>query len=132
LSKGLEVMEAFGKSQGGGRRSAARSAMPLPAVLMTVTRTDRATLADVSCTGARLIGTDLPCKGELLELQVEQVRVFGTVAWSTGEECGIAFDAPLMPFEVERLRRAAGVPSLASLSVEDRMALEEWLLGISR
>jgi hypothetical protein len=125
-------MEAFGKSNGGGRRTAARSAMPLPAVLMTVTRTERATLADVSCTGAGITGFDLPCKGEVLELLVEQVRVFGTVAWCTGEECGIAFDAPLMPFEVDRLRRAAGVPSLASLSVEDRLALEDWLLGVSR
>ena len=33
-------MGAFGKSNGGGRRCAARSAMPLPAVFMTVTRTE--------------------------------------------------------------------------------------------
>lgn len=125
-------MGAFGKSNGGGRRCAARSAMPLPAVFMTVTRTERATLSDVSCTGAGLLGQNLPPKGEVLELVVEQIRVFGSVAWSTDDECGIAFDAPLMPFEVERLRRAAGIPRLASLSVDDRLALEEWLLGVAR
>jgi hypothetical protein len=130
--KGLWLMGEFGRSNGGGRRSAARAATPLPAVLITVTRAERATLADISCGGARLTGHDLPPKGEVLELKVEQVRVFGTVAWCDRTECGIAFDAPLMPFEVERLRRSAGIPALAQMSVDERQALEDWLLGVSR
>jgi hypothetical protein len=99
---------------------------------MTVTRTIRATVTDISCTGARLMGSGLPPKGGVLELVVEQVRAFGTVAWSNGSECGVAFDDELTTRQVERLRRMAGIPSLAKLSVEERLALENWLLGAAR
>lgn len=125
-------MRAFGKSNGGGRRGAARGLAPLPAVFMTIGRSAKAAVIDISCTGVRLRGRDLPSRGEEMELKVEEVRVFGIVAWAEDGECGIAFDAPLMPFEVDRLRRKAGVPRLATLSVEDRIALESWLVGASR
>jgi hypothetical protein len=125
-------MRAFGKSNGGGRRGAARRIAPLPAVFVTIARRAKAAVIDISCTGARLSGRDLPPQGEEMELKVEEVRVFGIVAWSGNDECGVAFDAPLMPFEVDRLRRKAGIPTLATLSVEDRLALESWLVGASR
>jgi hypothetical protein len=99
---------------------------------MTIARTDTAAVIDISCTGVRLRGRDLPPRGEEMELKVEEVRVFGTVAWAEDGECGVAFEAPLMPFEVDRLRRKAGVPRLAALSVEDRLALETWLVGDAR
>ena len=125
-------MRAFGKSNGGGRRGAARRLAPLPAVFMTIGRSAKAGVIDISCTGIRLRGRDLPPRGEEMELKVEEVRVFGIVAWVEDNECGVAFDAPLMPFEVDRLRRKAGVPRLAALSMEDRLALESWLVGASR
>jgi hypothetical protein len=99
---------------------------------MTIARTDTAAVIDISCTGVRLRGRDLPPRGEEMELKVEEVRVFGIVAWAEDDECGVAFEAPLMPFEVDRLRRKAGVPRLATLSVEDRLALETWLIGDAR
>lgn len=125
-------MRAFGRSNGGGRRSASRALAPLPAIFMTIARTDTAAVIDISCTGVRLRGRDLPPRGEEMELKVEEVRVFGIVAWAEDDECGVAFEAPLMPFEVDRLRRKAGVPRLATLSVEDRLALETWLVGDAR
>lgn len=125
-------MRAFGRSNGGGRRSASRALAPLPAVFMTIARTDTAAVIDISCTGVRLRGRGLPPRGEEMELKVEEVRVFGIVAWAEDDECGVAFEAPLMPFEVDRLRRKAGVPRLATLSVEDRLALETWLVGDAR
>lgn len=125
-------MRAFGKSNGGGRRGAQRCFAPLPAVVMTITSTRRATMLDISCTGARLKGSQLPPPGAVAELKIEAIRVFGTVAWSANSECGIAFDEPLTPFEIEGLRRRAGLPSLASLTVDERLAVENWLLGVSR
>jgi hypothetical protein len=89
-------------------------------------------MTDISCLGARLSGNELPMNGEALELTVEGVRAFGTVAWLNECECGIAFDDPLEPLEVERLRRIAGIPSLAKLSIEQRVALERWLLSEPR
>lgn len=125
-------MRAFGRSNGGGRRSASRALAPLPAIFMTIARTDTAAVIDISCTGVRLRGRDLPPRGEEMDLKVEEVRVFGIVAWAEDDECGVAFEAPLMPFEVDRLRRKAGVPRLAALSIEDRLALETWLVGDAR
>jgi hypothetical protein len=124
-------MRAFGKSNGGGRRNAPRALAPLPAIFMTIGRTDKAAVIDISCTGARLRGRSLPPRGEEMELKVEEVRVFGIVAWAEDDECGVAFDAPLMPFEVDRLRRKAGIPRLAAISVDDRLVLESWLTGES-
>ena len=77
-------------------------------------------------------GCDLPQAGEEIQLKVEEVRLFGTIAWRDDDECGVAFDSSLMPFEIDRLRRKAGIPSMAALSVEDRLAIENWLLGVSR
>jgi hypothetical protein len=132
LLGGPLVDHTFGKSTGGGRRHAARTPTPLSAVLMTVTRTANIAVVDVSCTGAHLSGCDLPERGEVVELKIEELRLFGTVAWRERNECGIGFDSSLMPFEVDRLRRKAGAPTLAALSLEDRLAIEEWLLGVSR
>jgi PilZ domain len=126
------VIAAFGRAKGGGRRGAERSVAALAAVLMTVTSTQRTTLVDLSCTGARLRGDGLPPEGDIVELKIETVRVFGIVAWSNETECGIEFDAPLVPFEVENLRRKAGLVRLAGLSIDDRLALDDWLFGLSR
>ena len=125
-------MTEFGKCRGGGRRSAERVEIPLPALLTTVARTHRAALLDVSCTGVRVQGSDLPHEGEDLQIKIESVRAFGTVMWVEGQQCGLAFDSPLMPFEVDSLRRQANLPRLAGLAVEDRLAAEDWLVGRTR
>ena len=119
----------FGRRKGGGRRSAARQAAPLIAVISTVGETHRATLVDVSCKGARLRGPALPAPGEHFIFRVASVHTFATVAWSREEECGARFETPLSVEDVDSLRREAGSPSLAALSPEDRLALDEWITG---
>jgi hypothetical protein len=79
----------------------------IDACIGKITRSDRAAVLDISCTGARLSAR---------QLKVDEVRVFGTVVWTDDDECGAAFAAALMPFEVDRLRRKTGVPRLAGLS----------------
>ena len=125
-------MPDFGKRKGGGRRSAARRSAPLIAVISTVSETKRATLVDVSCAGARLRGTDLPAPGDHFVFKVASVRAFATVAWSLSDECGATFETALSHEEVELLRREAGSPSLAALSPEERLSLEEWITGKAR
>ena len=83
-------MMRFGKCQGGGRRSAARTEGPLIAVFTTLRESHSAVLADVSSTGARLRGPQLPPMGEELLLSIGVVRAFGSVIWSESEECGVA------------------------------------------
>ncbi len=125
-------MCAFGKAGGGGRRLSSRVAIPFPAVVMTLGRTIPATVIDVSCTGARLRGRLLPEEGEEIVCRIDAIRLFGIVKWSHAGQCGIAFDEPLMPFEVDGLRRKANLPTLGGLTLEERLALEDWVLGVSK
>lgn len=121
-------MVTFGKCNGGGRRSSAREAVPLVAVFTTVTRSHRAVLVDISRTGARLSGDDLPELHEDLLLSVDRLRAFGTVAWSEGREFGIVFTEPLEDHDVQSLRRKAAI----GLTPELKAALDDWTLGLAR
>jgi hypothetical protein len=124
-------MRTFGKSQGGGRRSAARAPAPFLAVLSTITHDHHAVLRNISRAGARFSAPVLPGEGEELIFKAEGVQAFGRVVWSKDEQCGVAFDGPILTGEFERLRREANIRSLAGLSAQERAAMEEWELGIA-
>jgi len=122
-------MNLFGKCGGGGRRSASRSTAPLIAIFTTLTGSQSALVVDVSSTGVRLRTPNLPKMGEDLLVAIEDVRAFGTVAWSEHGECGIAFD-PALPFEDEqqlqsRASAARGLP-------EVKAAFDSWVVGCGR
>ena len=123
-------MVAFGKCKGGGRRSAVRSTAPLMAVFTTCTRSRSAIVADVSSSGVRLRGPDLPKMGEDLVVAIETVQAFGSVAWSDHGECGIAFDQPL-PLESEELLQSK-VRLARGLPFDIRAAFDNWVLGSGR
>lgn len=125
-------MRCFGLSAGGGRRSSPRSATPMLAVIMTLSSRRSAVVVDISCTGVGLSGSELPGEGEVLEIKIDRFSTFGTVVWQTDTQCGVAFDPCLEEHEVEVLRSRAGKASLAAMSVEERIALEDWVLGVSR
>ena len=121
---------AFGKCDGGGRRTAPRQAAPLIAIITTLKDTHEARLVDVSTTGVRLKGEDLPVEGEELFLTIESVRTFGCVAWRRDGECGIAFEGPLPPDAVNGLRQKAA--KMGGQPPELRAAFEDWTLGLAR
>ena len=123
-------MSAFGKRQGGGRRAAPRENLPLIAVFTTRTRSHAARLVDLSATGARLKGDDLPPPDEDLILAVENVSAYGVVKWRRLGFCGIEFDAPLPPLAVHSLERA--VLTARGLPPEIKAAMDDWNLGIAR
>jgi hypothetical protein len=123
-------MGTFGKCKGGGRRSAPRATAPLIALVTTLKGSHSAILVDVSSTGARLRGTDLPHEGEEMFMTVEKVIAFGTVVWARDGELGLAFDRPLLPAEQQSLRR--NVALTAGLPPDIRAALDDWMLGVAR
>lgn len=125
-------MPLFGKRVGGGRRRASREQLPLPAMLSTIESYDMATVVDLSSSGARMRGDNLPKVGQIICLKLDCVRAFGTVTWSNSGECGLAFDEPLSKFELERLRREVKLASMAWRSVEERHASDDWSSGIAR
>ena len=120
----------FGKCGGGGRRSAAREIAPVIAVFTTVTRSHGAELVDLSSTGARLRGDDLPLKGEELMVTVGRVRGFGRVVWSRYGQCGVAFDSDLDETEVEEVRARAA--ENRGFTIDTKAALDDWNVGLAR
>lgn len=125
-------MRAFGRKFGGGRRSAVREKLPLPAVVSTLETSVVAELVDLSATGARLRGDHLPLVGALVSLKLDCVHAFGSIAWVRGEECGVSFDASLANFELNRLRREVTVASVTWRSVEERLAARDCRYGAPR
>jgi hypothetical protein len=123
-------MSAFGKSKGGGRRSASRATAPLVAIITTLQGSHSAVLVDLSATGARLQGPRLPGRGEELFVTVDDVVGFGAVAWSRGNERGVAFDPPLAPSEEQRLR--SKIKETVGLPPDMRAAFDNWVLGCGR
>ena len=122
-------MGAFGKCEGGGRRSAARSAAPLIGLVTTLDGTRSAVVVDVSATGARLRGRDLPHVWAEFFIHVEGVVTFGTVQWEDADDRGIAFDVPLSPDDEkllqQKVREAGGLPP------EIKAAFDDWAVGIA-
>lgn len=127
-----QVMRTFGRMFGGGRRATAREELPLPAVVSTVENSLVAELVDLSATGARLKGTHLPARGAVISLKLDCVHAFGTVVWSSGDECGVCFDLPLAPFEFSRLRREVKIASVMWRNVDERLAARDWQFGVAR
>lgn len=124
-------MRSFGRAVGGGRRRASREPLPIPAVVSRIEQRQVAAIVDFSSTGARLQGSHLPPVGEPVSLTIDCVRAYGTVAWSDDDLCGVAFDAPLPRFEVERVRREA-TATLAFSTIEEKLAVDDWMSGVAR
>jgi hypothetical protein len=91
-----------------------------------------ADLMDVSSTGARLAGDNLPAPGEELFLKVERLDVFGTVAWSDGAHCGISFDEPLSDGEVCELAAEADRARKLGISPAEKLVFDYWISSPSR
>ena len=123
-------MGYFGRRNGGGRRAAQRQKAPLVATLTTLTASHTAELVDLSLTGVRVRGDDLPGEGEDLIIGIEGIRSFGQVSWHHGDECGIAFDDPLPANDHAAL--CARAAQSRGFSPEQRAAFEAWTLGLAR
>nr|WP_294170658.1 PilZ domain-containing protein [uncultured Sphingomonas sp.] len=125
-------MTTFGRRSGGGRRRAQRSPGDLPALVTTVARSQPVVVMNVSATGARLRGTDLPDAGGDLLLKIDSTEAFGTVQWKRADLCGVAFEQPLREPQVQRLRAEANRAQLTRLTPEQRLAMQDWTAGLAR
>ncbi len=125
---------AFGKRLDGvgGRRIAAREPVLLPVRITTVSASVGADVINISCTGAKLRGSNLPDEGADLLVRVGPVDVLATVVWRCGEVCGVTFDGEIGEADVAQLRRETRWASVTKLSPEERLAAEDWSTGFAR
>ncbi|MXO60128.1 hypothetical protein GRI89_11320 [Altererythrobacter salegens] len=77
------------------RRVALRSRINLPARLQTASFNRSAWLADISEYGAGISIHNPPAVGMPALLKWSIYEVFGSVAWSNNDSCGLKFDAPI-------------------------------------
>ena len=123
-------MSGFGHCKGGGRRRTARGKFECIVNYRTLLRSGKAFLADVSSTGARLRGEELPKAGEDLVVNFDGETVFAMTAWSVDDHCGLTFDPPLPPTTLTALARK--VRSSDGLSPQHMAAFEDWQGGVAR
>lgn len=123
----------FGKriDKPGGCRKAVREDMMIRAAMMSLTDTANVDLLDLSRTGAKLRGTDLPAPGQEVILLLGRLEAFGSVVWRDEDQCGIHFDIALSEralaiVEGERDSRSTGVNGEAVLAAVD------WHNGLAR
>lgn len=79
--------------------------MVLAASALSLKSSAAVVVSDVSRSGAKLQGRDLPDVGTDVLLTVGDAEVFGKIVWLRRDECGIAFDTVLTPQLARQLKR---------------------------
>ena len=80
---------------GPGHRNANRLRLGVPAQLQLTHETRTCLLDDVSKSGARLRITQPLTPHQTAVLTFHELKVYATVMWSKGAECGLRFETPL-------------------------------------
>jgi hypothetical protein len=120
---------AFGKriDKPGGSRRSPRENLISRTVLMAMTESHTVDLLDLSTSGARLAGCDLPSPGQDVLMLIGRLEAFGTVVWREEDQCGIEFDIGLSETALSTLqnecRQTARIGGAAA---------EDWLFGSAR
>jgi PilZ domain len=78
-----------------GSRHFNRLGLGVPATLVLTHETRPCLIDDISCTGARLRITRPLSERQAAELVFHELRLFATVMWLRGGECGLQFAVPL-------------------------------------
>jgi hypothetical protein len=124
----------FGKriDKPGGCRRAARDTAMVRAAMMTVTDTIGVDLIDVSKSGAKLRGHNLPAPGEDVLVLLGRLEAFGSVVWRDDGHCGVRFDVALSERALSTVESEQGPSSLVGLGREALLAASDWQNGLAR
>ena len=124
-------MGTFGKRVDGvdGRRTAVRQTVAMPASMFSLEQSRVVIVEDISTTGAKLTGGDLPKLGEDVWIKAGPVDAFGTVVWVDDFACGVTFEKPLNGAEDDFIQAEGRMMSLTKLTSAERAALADWRNG---
>jgi hypothetical protein len=93
--------KTFGKL---GKRSMARLPTAIDGGLVLPERSVSCRMENVSRNGCRLHLAAPPRLGATILLRIERIETLATVVWVRSGRCGVAFERPLDPRALERLR----------------------------
>jgi len=124
-------MERFGKRVDGidGRRAAVRQNVSMAASMFSLEHSRVVIVEDISTSGAKLTGEELPKLGEDVWIKAGPVDAFGTVVWADDFVCGVTFEQPLNRTEEEFITAEARLMSPTNLTSAERAALADWRSG---
>jgi hypothetical protein len=116
----------------GGHRRKVRNPIMLPVAMSTWQRSHTVDLLDLSDTGAKLQGEQLPDVGTEVLVRTGGLEAFGTVVWCEDGPCGVCFDVELSPEATAREKSEGGVATLRGLTAQERLAANDWAHGLAR
>lgn len=88
----------------GGRRKLTRDPLRRSAKATSDGRTHHVTLKDISAFGAQIVGMEGAEVGREILISAPPFVLFGAVAWTKPNSCGVVFDQSLADREVMELR----------------------------
>lgn len=115
-----------------GRRAERRACIQLPASVEALSGRNSVSLLDVSRTGARLEGADLPAIGKDIILRCGAIDTLGTVVWATCGRCGVHFDEPISRQDLIALRNVEAEAERSGITADELQATEDWANGLAR
>jgi hypothetical protein len=115
-----------------GRRAEPRASLLLEGSTEAIRGSSSVVLLDVSCTGARVEGRDLPDVGKDIVLRCGAVDTFGIIAWASSRRRGIHFDEPLSVTEVAALRDQSQAIESSPMTADEIRAAADWTNGLAR
>ena len=127
-------MRVFGKRNDGvtGRRTTARKRMLLPVAIKSFQQITLVDLLNLSPTGARLGGEELPAVDQSIVVRLGKIEAFGVVAWKRGNLCGVHFDDPLTNLQVHNLEHETYLAIRSRRAPWQQTAKRDWESGYLR
>ncbi|HET9866878.1 MAG TPA: PilZ domain-containing protein [Nitrospira sp.] len=112
-------MLQFGRRVDGlsGRRRRVRQPVILAASAMSIDRSRSVLVADLSPSGAKLLGRDLPNEGSEVLVAVGSQDSFATIVWRNDDGCGIEFEQPLPQHRLAQLEHEGSWVSVTGATV---------------
>jgi hypothetical protein len=115
-----------------GRRSEPRATLHLSGDAQGLDGHHAVKVLDISRTGARIEGSQLPAVGKNIILRCGDIDTFGSIAWSASGRSGIHFDEPIALRELVTIRALAEERSRLPWTAEEREAAADWMSGLAR
>ncbi len=115
-----------------GRRSEPRATVALKGSAEAIRGCSSASILDVSRTGARIQGPDLPDVGKDVVLRCGGLETFGKVSWAASGRCGIEFYEPIAVRHLMALRKLSDAIEDSSMTPDEVQAAADWASGFAR